>query len=265
MLVEILKIMKRFFKRILARIHYELTGLHPNALKAAVDNYAGTISALITLSDANENVGIIDLSQAFENLSQSKDCQELGDLFARYGSDKSTVHNYHLMYAALLKGKRNLPLDILEIGLGTNNTSLPSNMGKNGKPGASLRAFRDWGPNSKIYGADIDKEILFSEERISTFFVDQTNPKTLKDLAAQFSQKRFDLIIDDGLHNTWANLNTLNFALDLLKPGGIFVVEDILNEYLPIWKISLSLTDTTFRPQLVKTRCRTVCIFRKPQ
>ena len=257
--------MKRFLKRSLARLHYELTGLHPNALKGSVDNYAGTISALLTLSPKSEAVEPIALSEAFEDLSQSKDCKDLAALFAQHGSDKSTVHNYYLMYAAILKGKRDLPLNILEIGLGTNNTSLPSNMGKDGKPGASLRTWRDWAPKSTVFGADIDMNILFSEERITTHYVDQTDPSSLKTLAEQLHGTNFDLIVDDGLHNPWANLNTLHFALDLLKPGAVFVVEDILKEYLPIWKIAVTLIDPKYHPLLVNTKCRTVCVLRKPE
>ena len=52
-------------------------------------------------------------------------------------------------------------------------------MGKYGKPGASVKAFRDFFSNANIYGADIDKEILFKEHKISTFYVDQTNINTL--------------------------------------------------------------------------------------
>ena len=52
----------------------------------------------------------------------------------------SYVHNYHLVYSALFKNKNNVK-KILEIGIGTNNTKLISNMGQNGIPGASLRAF----------------------------------------------------------------------------------------------------------------------------
>ena len=43
-------------------------------------------------------------------------------------------------------------------------------MNINGKPGASLRAWRDYFENALIYGADIDKNILFKENRINTFF-----------------------------------------------------------------------------------------------
>ena len=56
-------------------------------------------------------------------------------------------------------------LNIFEVGLGTNNVDVPSNMGKDGKPGASLRAWRDYFPN-----ADIDTRILFKEDKIQTFY-----------------------------------------------------------------------------------------------
>ena len=70
----------------------------------------------------------------------------------------------------------------MEVGLGSNNTELLSNMGSDGKPLASLRAWRDYFPNAQIYGADIDKDILTNEERIKTFFVDQTKPDTIREM-----------------------------------------------------------------------------------
>ena len=103
-----------------------------------------------------------------------------------------------------------------------------------------------------VYGADIDKDILFTENRIKTYFVDQTNLESLNDLAVQLPT--FDLIIDDGLHTPWANLNTLNFALKLLKPSGYFVVEDIRDIYIPIWKITLSLLPSNYTYQLIRAR-----------
>jgi hypothetical protein len=35
-----------------------------------------------------------------------------------------------------------------------------------GKLGTSVRAFRDYLPTAQIFGADLDAEILFSDERI---------------------------------------------------------------------------------------------------
>jgi len=136
--------------------------------------------------------------------------EKLGSLFTFHGSDKATIHDYYLIYASIINDIQNPNIKIFEIGLGTNNTDVVSTMGTNGKPGASLRAFRDYIDDSYIYGADFDHRILFEEKRIKTFFVDQTNPKTFSDLSKKINLE-FDLMIDDGLHSPNANLNSLAF------------------------------------------------------
>lgn len=172
----------------------------------------------------------------------SPDTAELGELFRKHGSDKSTHHDYYEVYGSLIN--RHEPLRILEIGLGTNNIDTPSNMGLGGSPGASLRAFRDWAPKAEVYGADIDRRILFEEDRIKTFFVDQTDPASLKALVSQVGSG-FDLIIDDGLHEPHANLNTIEALLPLLKPSGAMVIEDIEKSHLPYWHTASRFFDNT--------------------
>jgi hypothetical protein len=79
-----------------------------------------------------------------------------------HGSDKGRrAHNYTTVYSALLRGKFNQPYRVFELGLGTNNPELLSTMGVAGTPGASLRGWRELFPNATIYGADIDRTILF--------------------------------------------------------------------------------------------------------
>lgn len=91
---------------------------------------------------------------------KNKDQDYLGDILSKHKSDKSTQHNYHILYSFILNSLgKDEALNVLEIGLGTNNGSLVSSMGVNGSPGASIRAFKEYLPNSNIYGADIDKEI----------------------------------------------------------------------------------------------------------
>ncbi|MEG3638999.1 class I SAM-dependent methyltransferase [Magnetococcus sp. PR-3] len=162
--------------------------------------------------------------------------QPLGALFQKYGSDKSTIHNYHHLYATLLeKLGLDAPLNLLEVGLGTNNPKLVSSMGVGGKPGASLRAFRDFLPQAQVYGADVDAQILFQETRIRTAHVDQLKPQSLAALPDHLGCKQFDLIIDDGLHAVDANINTLRFALTAVKPGGFVVIEDIPERSAQAW------------------------------
>jgi hypothetical protein len=140
---------------------------------------------------------------------------------------------------------------VLEIGMGTNNTDVVSNMGMAGKPGASLRAFRDYLAQAKIYGADIDRRILFAEDRIQTFFVDQTAPDSFVALSKQVPCE-LDLIIDDGLHSPNANLETLRFALSRIKRGGWAVIEDIGAPTIPVWDVVSALLPHNFEAYVVK-------------
>ena len=185
--------------------------------------------------------------------SESKDfAAQLKRNFDKYGSDKATMNNYHNVYGCLLRNVDAVTA-VLEIGIGTNNVDVISNMSRIGRPGASLRAFRDFLPNATIYGADVDKRILFQEDRIRTFYVDQTNLDTLEGLSDKVGT-HFDLIIDDGLHSPNANIAVLAFALGKLKPGGWCVVEDILDEALPIWQVGSALLPTRYKPYIISTR-----------
>jgi len=171
--------------------------------------------------------------------------------FTHYGSDKSKPHDYHLLYGTILDAPETVTA-VLEIGLGSNDTNVVSNMGANGRPGASLRAFRDFLPNAQIYGADVDPKILFREERIETLFVDQTRPETfgaIGDIGPDF-----DLIIDDGLHSPNANLATLLFGLDRLKPRGWLVIEDIAEAAVPVWQIVAALISEHCECSIVAAR-----------
>src|SRR4051812_14954703 len=157
--------------------------------------------------------------ESFSSDSQSETAAaKLKMLFDKYGSDKARAHDYHHLYGYLLRDNRSVS-HLLEIGLGTNDPTVVSNMGRHGSPGASLRAFRDFLPNAEIYGADIDRSILFEESRIRTFYADQTNLDSLERLSNEIGSA-FDLIIDDGLHAPHANLACLTFAAKNLKPGG---------------------------------------------
>ncbi len=172
----------------------------------------------------------------------------LKQLLDQYGSDKASSHNYHLLYGAILDPA--MAASVLEIGLGTNNFNVVSNMGREGKPGASLRAFRDFLPNAQIYGADVDRDILFSEDRITTYFVDQTDINSFDALGAALPAD-FDLIIDDGLHSPNANLATLAFGLGRLRVGGSIVIEDIRSEALPLWQAVAALLPSSYRAHVV--------------
>jgi hypothetical protein len=176
--------------------------------------------------------------------------EALRPLFTRFGSDKSTGRNYHHLYGEILKSRDDVDC-VLEIGLGTNNLDVASNMGAEGQPGASLRAFREFLPNAAIVGADIDRRVLFQEHRIRTYFVDQTDPASLASLGRNLPEA-IDLIIDDGLHAPNANLAVLTFGLGKLREHGWLVIEDIPERAIPFWQVVAALLPQQFACHLLR-------------
>ena len=169
-----------------------------------------------------------DLS--FYYLKNSKTNQELKRLMDFYGSDKGGInnqHNFAQYYSEIFYNDKEKINNILEIGLGSNNLEVPSNMGRNGKPLASLRAWRDYFKNANIFGADIDKSILKNENRIKTFYVDQTNKDSIRELFKEIGKIKFDIILEDGLHEFNANICFFENSIDYLSQNGTYIIEDI--------------------------------------
>jgi hypothetical protein len=78
----------------------------------------------------------------------------LCEIMGKYGSDKG---NYNItLYYSIFNEIKDNKLRIFELGLGTNNINMPSNMGINGKPCSSIYGWREYFPNSLIFGGDID-------------------------------------------------------------------------------------------------------------
>jgi SAM-dependent methyltransferase len=212
------------------------------------------LSSLVVITTSAAPIAPQPITAIYPEQTRSKDTTDLGNLLEQYGSDKSTYHDYHLLYAPLLTPHRSETPRLLEIGLGTNNLAIVSNMGKGARPGGSLRAFRDFLPHAQIFGADVDRQILFEEDRIRTFYVDQTREESFEELAVNLSNAPFDLVIDDGLHAPNANIRTMLFSFQILKPGGRFVVEDIAVDAIPVWQTVAALLPSAFKPTLIQAK-----------
>ena len=153
------------------------------------------------------------------------------------GSDKALGwHNYSYLYNFFMPATIERTRNFLEIGAATESLETPTTAGLTRVPGASLKAWRDSFPDARIFGADAHGPLLFSEDGIQTLFVDQFRTETIVEMFAHLGERRFDVIIDDGLHNFEANRNVLEIGLPWLAAGGIYVVEDIPNGEIPLWK-----------------------------
>lgn len=177
----------------------------------------------------------------------------LSELCELYGSDKGFVniekktpydwdpHAYSIIYNNLFSHCRENIKLVFECGIGTNNLNFESNMTLNGKPGASLKVWKDYFVNAQIFGADIDRNILFKEDRIETYHVNQLDQESIIKMWNNIKKKDFDLIIDDGLHNYKAALTLFLNSYEKLKKGGIYIIEDVDFEYLDQLKKALEI------------------------
>ena len=237
-------------------------GLYPIRSKLTIQCINQMMPALAKISwQSPDNINFKNELTSYLEEKEIEDDIKFANLFTKYGSDKASLHNYHALYNRLLK-KTNPTKKIFEIGLGTNNLDIVSTMGKDGKPGASLRAFRDYVQSAKIYGADYDNRILFTENRIQTYFVDQTDPLTFKKLSSNIGNE-FDLMIDDGLHSPNANLHSLQFFMHHLKIGGYAVIEDINKLTEPIWKVVSHLIEPNFQSAFIETKSAFVFVIKR--
>jgi hypothetical protein len=162
----------------------------------------------------------------------------LTDIANLHGTDKGTLgpsagwaaHNYTDVYEAYLSPLRFKRLHLLEVGLGVPGHAWEARIahGRNEGGGASMRMWHDYFPNGQIYGADINPAQHLDSERTKTFVVDQGDPDSLESFLDSVGDISFDVIVDDGSHRPDHQQVTLSCLFPRLKPGGLYIVEDLL-------------------------------------
>lgn len=162
----------------------------------------------------------------------------LCEIMNKHGSDKgSGHHNYTKLYHEMFKDIRSKPLNILEIGIGSINKDIHSNMAGDRyyKPGASIRGWREYFPNAHIYCCDIDNSILNifdKDDKITAFYFNQYKNDEIHELFKEgkvLHGVKFDLIIDDGLHFFPINCNVMKNFIPYMNTKGTYIIEDIVN------------------------------------
>ena len=234
-----LSIIKRYIKKIL-----------PNFIVKIIRNH-------LSKQNVNKQLNILrNIKTNFKNVSHTNTKNIISELCEKYGSDKGFVNpdvekpytwmplSYASYYHSIFSLSRGSINSVFECGLGTNNPKLVSNMTSTGKPGASLRVWRDYFFNANIYGGDVDKDILFEEDRIKTFYVDQLDANSIKSMWKNINVDNFDIIIDDGLHTPEANLNFFYNSFEKLRNNGTFIIEDVKNKNIEYVHNKLKNYDT---------------------
>jgi len=147
---------------------------------------------------------------------------ELTQLANKYKTDKGILetdkimsHGYTKYYYDNWKDIRTDVKNILEIGIGAELQYT--------KNAASLKMMKDFFPNAQLYGIDVQNSLI-QEDRIITYLCNQEDKERLTEL---FSDIEFDIIMDDGGHNTLMQQKTLGHLFKYVKSGGMYIVEDL--------------------------------------
>lgn len=141
-----------------------------------------------------------------------KTLQEIG---LKHGTDKSRNQHkgvtYLQLYEKYLKDKKELPLNILELGVLSGN---------------SVKTWRDYLVNSQIVGLDIDpKTKRFTSDRIEIFIGSQDSIELRDEIETKY--QKFDMILDDASHVNQLTFKSFDLYWPLLRTNGIYVIEDL--------------------------------------
>lgn len=138
------------------------------------------------------------------------------EIFARYDTDKDIGvpkgHNYCKNFYNHYLTHYRWAEAVLELGI---------------YKGESLRALREYHPDARIVGADIDAKTLIWEDRIHSVKLDCSDDHQLK-MFSLSHYNQFSVIIDDASHVVEHQLKSFHHLKKTLRLGGMYCIEDIM-------------------------------------
>jgi hypothetical protein len=206
------------------------------------------------LKHPNEPLGPISSQELQSPITRRMDATFL-EAAKSSGTDKVSRHAYWYMYGRYLAHVRNEPLKMLEIGLGCSNP---------GGPGHSFRLWRKYLPQASISYIEFDKQCTTAfEDQVRTVGRGEMYAGSQSDAAllARVVQdaknsELYDVVIDDGSHHAHDMEASFDALWDAVKPGGIYVIEDLQVQYSSKWIPSM---DASYMKALHKQLDRTMC------
>ncbi len=132
--------------------------------------------------------------------------ETLNEIGLKHKTDKaSTTHGYLDNYAKYLESWRNKKFVLLEIGVAS---------------GASIKMWREYFPNAKVYGIDNNPDCAGE----GIFIGSQTDVEFLNKVFAEIGAP--DIIIDDGSHVGQDMVDTFRMLFSIINSGGYYILED---------------------------------------
>jgi hypothetical protein len=99
--------------------------------------------------------------------------------------------------------------------------------------GGSAQMWREYlGPRATLYGVDNDRRCKrWQTDWYKVFIGDQADRSFLRRLAKKIGP--IDVLIDDGGHYPHQQIATFEELYPLVKPGGVYLIEDLHTSYIP--------------------------------
>lgn len=144
----------------------------------------------------------------------------------KYKTDKHTNHHYiQNFYDKEFSVYKDREINLLEIGVWN---------------GESMKLWSDYFTSAKmLVGVDTFERVPIDKvmkqlngyntglHKLDSVNCSDTELQEFKDLYHNDWLDGFDIIIDDGLHTTDAQIKTFNNFSSLMKEGGLYIIEDI--------------------------------------
>lgn len=166
--------------------------------------------------------------KSFKSIFFANDLNALAKIL---GTDKNGGHSYTDLYKFHLEQFKNQSFNLLEIGVG--GYDVP-NLG-----GASLRMWKRYFSNAKIFGVDIYDKSALEENRIRIFKGSQIDKDFLDSICDEIGDIK--IIIDDGSHINDHIIESFKILFPKLEVGGYYIIEDVQTAYWPEYGGSLEL------------------------
>ena len=126
--------------------------------------------------------------------------------------EKIKAHGYGKFYESHFKDFKDKELNILEIGSFYGNASA---------------SFFFYFKNSFLYAADIYTDLFrYHSKRMQNFYVNSSEEKSIQENIIN-KKIEFDIIIEDAGHSLKDQIISLFLLFKKLKPGGLFIVEEL--------------------------------------
>jgi SAM-dependent methyltransferase len=152
--------------------------------------------------------------------------QGLTAIARNYGTDKGALENgYTIVYDLLLAPMRRSPVNLMEIGLSRGGPEVGYSADRPVFDIPSVRMWHDFLPHAHIYGVDISDFSEFTTDWFTFLPADCGSAEELRTIAEKSVE--FDVIVDDGSHASFHQQLTLIEFFKCLKPGGLFIIEDL--------------------------------------